>query len=89
MLLRFVLSCFVSKEKGSEMQKRPDLIRARPQRSFSVPELRREQALSRLPGRPNAPLQGVSTKLKNNDTPREESNANSHHQDPHSSLFCF
>lgn len=60
----------------SEMHKRLDLIWGRPQRS------RREALLSldyaqngpsaESPGRPKAPLRGVSTKLKNNDTLREK-----------------
>lgn len=57
------------------MQKRLELISARPQRSrrvgAAVPGPRQERALSRVPGRPKAPLEGVSTELKNNDTPRE------------------
>ena len=70
----FFFVLLLLKDGRREKQEKLDLIRARPRRSRSEePPCPRSGngALSRGPGRPSAPLRGVSTKLKNNATPRE------------------
>lgn len=89
-LLTFLAHLFCIEGWYSEMPKSLDWILGKPQRRGSaVPGLEQERAFSRVPGRPNAPLKGVSTKLKHNGNTEGESNANSHHQDPHSSVLLL